>query len=69
LKALGSPPEQAKQVSFAVMIIKDGVMKNHTWDNAKKMMKDPKRFIEDIVAFDGDNIDDKRLDALKPMLE
>jgi hypothetical protein len=30
------------------MIIKDGVLKNHNWDNAKKMMKDPKRFIEDI---------------------
>jgi sulfite reductase alpha subunit-like flavoprotein len=31
------------------MILKDGVMKNHSWVNATKMMKDPKRFIEDIV--------------------
>jgi dynein heavy chain len=50
------------------MIIKDGVLKNHSWDNAKKMMKDPKRFIEDIQNFDGDNIDEKRLETLKPML-
>jgi len=50
------------------MILKDGVMKNHNWANAQKMMKDPKRFIEDIVAFDGNNIDEKRLEALKPML-
>lgn len=34
LKTLGSPPEQAKQVTFAVMILKDGVMKNHSWANA-----------------------------------
>jgi len=32
------------------------------------MMKDPKRFIEDIVNCDGDNIDEKRLETLKPML-
>ena len=68
LKSLGSPPEQAKQVSFAVMILKDGVMKNHNWANAQKMMKDPKKFIDEIVAFDGDNIEDKRLDGLKPLL-
>lgn len=43
-------------------------MKNHNWANAQKMMKDPKRFIEDIVNFDGDNIDEKRLETLKPML-
>jgi sulfite reductase alpha subunit-like flavoprotein len=30
------------------MIIKDGVMRNHSWANAQKMMKDPKRFLEDV---------------------
>jgi len=29
------------------MIIKDGVMRNHSWAKAQKMMKDPKRFLED----------------------
>jgi dynein heavy chain len=68
LKSLGSPPEQAKQVSFAVMILKDGVMKNHKWDAAKKMMNDPNKFLDGVVNFDGDNIDEKRLLALAPML-
>jgi len=65
---LGSPPEQAKQVSFCVMIIKDGVMKNHNWGAAQKMMKEPKKFIDEIVAFDGDNIPENRLEALKPFI-
>jgi len=68
LKGLGSPPEQAKQVAFAVMILKDGIMKNHSWGNAQKLMKDPKKFVDDIKSFDGENIDEKRLEALKPTL-
>ena len=43
-------------------------MKNHSWANAQKMMKDPKRFLEDVQNFDGNNIDERRLEALKPML-
>jgi len=31
-------------------------------------MKDPKKFVDDIKSFDGENIDEKRLDGLKPML-
>lgn len=31
-------------------------------------MGNPKKFIDDIVAFDGDNIDEWRLEALKPIL-
>jgi len=50
------------------MIIKDGIMRNHSWPNAQKMMKDPKKFLEEVVAFDGDNIEEKRLEALKPMI-
>jgi hypothetical protein len=50
------------------MILKDGIMKNHNWGAAQKMMKEPKKFIDDIVAFDGNNIEEKRLEALKPML-
>ena len=50
------------------MILKDGIMKNHNWGAAQKMMKEPKKFIDEIQAFDGNNIDEKRLEALKPML-
>lgn len=32
------------------------------------MMGNPKKFIDDIVSFDGDNIDEWKLDALKPIL-
>ena len=31
-------------------------------------MNNPKKFIEDIQAFDGDNIDEWKLEALKPLL-
>jgi dynein heavy chain len=68
LKALGSPPEACVVVAKAVLILKQGEKKNHTWPNAQKMMGNPKKFIEDIVAFDGDNIDEWRLEAIKPIL-
>lgn len=32
-------------------------------------MGNPKKFIDDIVSFDGDNIEDWRLEALKPILK
>ena len=31
-------------------------------------MNNPKKFIDDIVSFDGNNIDDWKLEALKPIL-
>jgi len=33
------------------------------------MMGNPKKFIDDIVAFDGDNIDEWKLTALEPILK
>jgi hypothetical protein len=50
------------------MILKDGVMKNHSWANAQKMMKDPKKFVEEVQGFSGEDIEEKRLEGLKPML-
>lgn len=32
------------------------------------MMNNPKKFLEEIQTFDGDNIDDWKLDMLKPLL-
>jgi hypothetical protein len=32
------------------------------------MMNNPKKFIDDIVEFDGENIDEWKLEALKPLL-
>jgi len=32
------------------------------------MMKEPKKFLEEVKAFDGNNIDEWKLEALKPLL-
>jgi len=68
LKALGSPPAQCVEVAKAVLILKQGEKKNYGWPNAQKMMNNPKKFIEDIQTFEGESIEDWRLDALKPLL-
>jgi len=69
LKALGSPPEACVVVAKAVLILKQGEKKNHTWPAAQKMMNNPKKFIDDIIAFDGNNIDEWKLTALEPILK
>lgn len=51
------------------MILLKGEKKNHAWGNAQKMMGNPKKFIEDIQAFDGDNIDEWKLNDLQPLLK
>jgi len=68
LKALQNPPPACIEVTKAVLILLKGEKKNHAWGNATKMMNNPKKFIEDIQTFDGDNIDEWRLEALKPLL-
>ena len=67
LKALANPPAACIDVAKAVMILR-GEKKNHGWPNAQKMMNNPKQFITDIQSFDGDNIDEWKLEALKPIL-
>jgi len=42
LKALASPPPACAEVTKAVLILLKGEKKNHAWDNAKKMMANPK---------------------------
>ena len=68
LKALANPPAQCIEVAKAVLILKNGEKRNHAWGNAQKMMNVPKKFIEEIQAFDGDNIEEQRLEMLKPLL-
>jgi dynein heavy chain len=50
------------------LILLKGEKKNHAWGNSQKMMGNPKKFIEDVQAFDGDNIDEWKLEALKPIM-
>jgi len=68
LKALANPPWQCAEVTKAVLILLKGEKKNHAWQNAQKMMNNPKKFLEEIQVFDGDNIDDWKLEMLKPIL-
>jgi len=50
------------------LILKNGEKKNHGWPQGAKMMSQPKKFIEEIKEFDGDNIDEWKLEMLKPIL-
>jgi dynein heavy chain len=68
LKALANPPPACAEVTKAVLILLKGEKKNHAWGNATKMMNNPKKFIEDIQGFDGDNIDEWKLEMLKPVM-
>ena len=68
LKSLATPPPACAEVTKAVLILLKGEKKNHSWDNAKKMMGNPKQFIENIQTFDGDAIDEWKLEMLKPIM-
>jgi dynein heavy chain len=68
LKALGSPPAQCVEVAKAVLILMKGEKKNFAWPNSQKMMGNPKKFLEDVQTFDGDNIDEWKLAMLAPLL-
>ena len=68
LKALGSPPEDCVKIATACLILLKGEKKNHQWNNATKMMNNPKQFIDMVQEFDGDNIDDWKKEMLKPMM-
>lgn len=68
LKALGSPPEDCVKIATACLILLKDEKKNHAWNNATKMMNNPKQFIDMVQEFDGDNIADWKKDMLKPMM-
>jgi len=68
LKSLGSPPAQVLDVAKAVLILR-GEKKQTGWGNAQKMMNNPQKFIDDILSFDGNNIDQSLLDLVQPILD
>jgi len=68
LKALAQPPDACKEVAKAVLILKQGEKKNHAWPNAQKMLNNPAKFIAEVQSFDGNSIDEWKLEALKPLL-
>lgn len=68
LKSLAKPPVECIDVTKTVLLLR-GEKKNFTWQNAQKMMNNPPKFLEEIVAFDGNNIDPWILDQVKPVID
>jgi dynein heavy chain len=68
LKALTTPPAACVDVTKAVLILLKGEKKNYQWPNAQKMMNNPKKFLEDVQAFNANEIDEWKLEALVPVL-
>jgi dynein heavy chain len=68
VKALGTPPDAVMVVGKGCLILLKGEYKKHDWDQSKKMMNNPNQFIDSVRAFDPSNIDQKKLDAVAPIL-
>jgi dynein heavy chain len=69
VKALGSPHPAVMEVGKACLILLKGEYKKHEWQNATKLMNNPPAFIEMVLTFKGETIEEKKLDALKPVLD
>merc|ERR1719191_1912039 len=69
LKALGKPPAECAEVCAAVAFLLKGKKKKTDWKYAQKMMGNPAAFLDELVAFDANNIPDVALDNCKPLLE
>lgn len=67
LKAFTKPADDVVLVTKAVLLLRKE-KKNHSWQNAQKMLNQPKKFLEDVVAFNAENIDQWVLDELAPIL-
>merc|ERR1719247_3697354 len=69
LKALGKPPQECAEVCAAVAFLLKGEKKKADWKYAQKMMGNPAAFLDELVAFDANNIPETSLDNCKPLLE
>lgn len=67
LKGFATPPPDCVTVAKAVLILK-GEKRNHSWQNAQKMMNNPKGFIEYVQKYDSENIQEWILKELEPIL-
>merc|ERR1719305_1363387 len=69
LKALGKPPQECAEVCAAVAFLLKGDKKKADWKYAQKMMGNPAAFLDELVAFDANNIPETSLDNCKPLLD
>ena len=51
----------------ATVLMLRGEKKNYSWQNAQKMMNNPQKFIDEIRAFDGRDIDKGILVRIAPI--
>ena len=67
LKALGKPTQPIQDVAKAILLLRgdDSVF---TWNKALKMMGNPMKFIKELREYNKEEIDDRVLEKLKPIL-
>ena len=68
LKSMKKPPAAVNKVTKACLIMIEGEFKNFKWDRAKKMMINVDRFMAALKSYDANNMDDKVIDKLTPII-
>jgi dynein heavy chain len=71
LKSFGSPSDEVKNVAAAVMVLTapaGKIPKDRSWKAAKNMMAKVDAFLEQLINFNKENIDNSNLEAVKPYL-
>ncbi|KAJ1558852.1 Dynein heavy chain 9, axonemal [Nowakowskiella sp. JEL0078] len=71
LKSFGSPSDEVKNVVAAVMVLLSPpgkIAKDRSWKAGKAMMAKVDAFLETLVTFNKENIDQSNLEALQPYL-
>lgn len=68
-KSFSNLPAGVDLVTKAVLLLNKKEKRNYTWDNAKKMMKDPNKFIGDLKNFDKENIEDWILKEMDKIID
>lgn len=69
MKGFATPPSGVPDIGKAVMILRGEYnAKKHEWPMIQNMMKDPNKFKQSLEDYDKDNVPDKALDLLKPLM-
>jgi dynein heavy chain len=72
LKSFGSPSDEVVSCTAAVMVLLSPpgkIAKDRSWKAAKNMMAKVDAFLDQLINFNKENIDQSNLEALKPYLE
>ncbi len=72
LKSFGKPPPAVVNVTAAVMVLlapASKIPKDRSWNNAKIMMGKVDQFLDSLINFDKENIQDANLKAVSPYID